>query len=99
MHVHFRSVIMRLSFQLFCSFCATFTFNLLLSASTSQGFIDRPGQVDFGTFEVCVANYIIYLCIVLVHYNFIPLTLNISVTGVNAFVYILIRLNISLKFF
>ncbi|KAL5474896.1 hypothetical protein EMCRGX_G026921 [Ephydatia muelleri] len=36
---------------LFCSFCATFTFNLLLSASTSQGFIDRPGQVDFGTFE------------------------------------------------
>lgn len=59
MHVHIRSVIMRPSFQLFCSFCATFTFNLLLSASTSQGFIDRPGQVDFGTFEVCVANYII----------------------------------------
>ena len=40
--------------QLFCSFCATFTLNLLISVSHGDTFghirLGSPGLVDFGTF-------------------------------------------------
>ncbi|KAL5491616.1 hypothetical protein EMCRGX_G016934 [Ephydatia muelleri] len=46
---------------LFCSFCATFTFNILLSATaSSEGFNSRPGQVNFGSFQGIAGHWKYY---------------------------------------
>jgi hypothetical protein len=56
--------------QLFCSFCATFTLNVLISVSHGDTFghirLGSPGLVDFGTFgsvNLTLANF--HACVVM----------------------------------